>query len=161
MNRNRKTQQSRLQLANAIEGPARAALATKATLSNVNATGAKPMENVIGRDPALQRLLDTWNVERVAEVDRIKKEHAGKSIDEMDRHLRLWEKMHPLPTYSTERDIASTKREHYADRDEARLNEPVTRREILDALENVTAQYSVHHHSVFRELLQRLAEALS
>lgn len=44
---------------------------------------------------------------------------------------------------------------------EARLDEPLTRREVLAAIESVKSRYSPYHHSTIIELLDRLAEALS
>jgi hypothetical protein len=51
-------------------------------------------------------------------------------------------------------------RERYAAEAEARLDEPLTRRELLDAIESVKSRYSPHHHSMLIEMLERLAEAL-
>lgn len=68
------------------------------------------------------------------------------------------------------RDIAAAERaerDDQADRErraaeaEARLDEPLTRREVLDAIESVKSRYSPYHHSTLIQLLDSLAEALS
>lgn len=52
-------------------------------------------------------------------------------------------------------------RERYAQEHEARLDETLTRREVLEALDYVRDQYSPHHDSHMRDFLQRLTNALS
>ena len=49
----------------------------------------------------------------------------------------------------------------YANAREARLDETLTRREVLEAVVLVKNQYSLFHHSAFIELLDRLETALS
>ena len=62
-------------------------------------------------------------------------------------------------TPAVAQDAADRERRHQEA--EARLDEPLTRREVLDALEMVKAQYSPSHHTTQIELLERLMEALS
>jgi hypothetical protein len=68
------------------------------------------------------------------------------------------------------RDIAATERamkedaadcQRRADEAEARLDAPLTRREVLDAIETVASVYSGQHGHDTRDLLRRLAKALS
>lgn len=58
-----------------------------------------------------------------------------------------------------EREEARDRVRQLAEED-ARLDEPLTRREVLDAIETVKSRYSPHHNSMTIELLDRLAEAL-
>lgn len=44
---------------------------------------------------------------------------------------------------------------------EARLDETLTRREVIESLEFVAQQYSPHHDTITIELLTRLIRALS
>lgn len=48
-----------------------------------------------------------------------------------------------------------------AERREAHLNETLTRREVLDALESVASDYNGQHGHDTRDFLRRLAKALS
>jgi hypothetical protein len=43
---------------------------------------------------------------------------------------------------------------------EARLDEPLRRRDVLDAIARVRRRYNEYHHSATLELLDRLTEAL-
>lgn len=52
-------------------------------------------------------------------------------------------------------------RERHAAEEEARLDAPLTRREVLDALEAVSVRYSPYHDSHTIELIRRLIKAMS
>jgi hypothetical protein len=67
------------------------------------------------------------------------------------------------------RDLAAAERARREDEADAqrqereaeeRLNEPLRRRDVLDAIEQVKYHYSEYHHSGTIELLDRLTEAL-
>lgn len=52
-------------------------------------------------------------------------------------------------------------RERHAQEAEAHLDAPITRREVLDAIEEVAREYDAMGRNGTRDLLRKLAEALS